>query len=80
MKRVSWKEFRDNGMLWLVNTILHLFGYAIVYEIENEEIIDVYVARVSFRGFSEKLNSDGYIKVSKYLSENINDLLKEAES
>lgn len=80
MKRVSWKEFRDNGMLWLVNTILHLFGYAIVYEIENEEIIDVYVARVSFRGFSEKLNSDGYIKVSKYSSENINDLLKEAES
>lgn len=80
MKRVSWKEFKDNGMLWFVNTILHLFGYAIVYEIDNEEIIDVYVARVSFRGFNEKSNSDGYIKVSKYLFENINDLLKEAES
>ena len=31
----TWKEFRDIKLLWFVNTILHLFGWAIVYE-END--------------------------------------------
>ncbi len=75
----SWKEFRESGLLWWVNMVLHTFGWAIVINIEeNGDISDVYPARVRFRGFAEQDNTDGYQKVSKYLKENSNELVKEA--
>ena len=75
----SWKEFKDSGLLWWINMILHTFGWAIVVEMENDKIIDVYPARVKFRGFGEKNNTEGYIKVSEYMKDNVTDLLKEAK-
>ena len=74
----TWDEFRNSGLLWFINTILHTFGWAIVFEIENEKVINVYPARVKFRGFDEKSNTEGYIKISAYLDENSKELLKEA--
>ena len=77
----SWKEFRDNGFLWWINSLLHVFGWAIVYVYDSEDkelIVDVYPARVSFRGFEEKINSDGYIKLSKYMAVEADELLREA--
>jgi len=73
----TWKEFRDCGFLWWINMILHTFGWAIVVKIENEEIIEVYPARVKFRGFDNENNSDGYIKISEYINENAKILLDE---
>jgi len=76
----EWQEFRDSGLFWWINMILHTFGWALVVEIDNEskEIINAYPARVKFRGFAEKSNTDGYQKVSEYLSENISEIKKEA--
>ena len=82
----SWCEFRKIGLLWLVNSILHLFGWAIVFEFndgagtfnDDTELKYVYPARVKYRGFSEKDNSEGYEKVTEYLNGNIGELLKEA--
>ena len=74
----SWDEFRNSGFLWWINMILHTFGWAIVVTIDDSKIIDVYPARVKFRGFEEKNNDEGYIKVSKYMNENANELLKES--
>ena len=80
IEKKSWKEFRESGFLWWINMILHTFGWAIVYESdENQEISSVYPARVKFRGFNEKSNTDGYIKVSKYIQANAEELLKESE-
>lgn len=79
IEKKSWKEFRDSGFLWWINMVLHTFGWAIVFEMENDEIINVYPARVNFRGFNEKSNTDGYIKVSKYIQANAEELLKESE-
>lgn len=80
IQRKTWKEFQENGLLWWINTILHMFGWAIVIQYgDNQEIEDVYPARVKFRGFNEQSNTQGYINVSKYLTENIDELLKEAE-
>lgn len=77
----TWKEFRESGFLWWINMILHTFGWAIVVNIDdNGEITDAYPARVKFRGFDEKNNIEGYIKVSQYMKENISDLLEEAEN
>jgi len=72
----SIKEFRESGLLWFINNTLHMFGWAIVYDLDNETI---YPARVKYRGFQQDINTNGYIKVSKYLKKNINQLLKEAQ-
>lgn len=79
VNRKSWKEFRESGLLWWINTMLHTFGWALCIEIDDDEIINCYPARVKFRGFGNEQNTDGYIKVSKYLAENIDVLLKESE-
>lgn len=77
----SWNEFRDSGFLWWINMILHTFGWSIIVNIdENGKIVDVYPARVKFRGFSEKDNTKGYIKVSQFIKDNSNELLKEAKN
>lgn len=77
----KWKEFRSTGLLWFINTILHTFGYAIKYKVDREtgDLLDVYPDRVKFRGFSEELNTKGYIKVSQYMRDNADELLKEAK-
>lgn len=76
----TWQEFRDSGLFWWINTILHTFGWAIVVEVEeNGNISNAYPARVKFRGFDEDSNTKGYIKVSQYLSDNAQVLLDESK-
>ena len=76
----DWEEFRKNGLLWFTNTILHLFGYAITMEYdENHKLVDIYPNRVAFRGFSEECNTRGYDNVTKYLQKNIDTLAKESD-
>jgi hypothetical protein len=75
IERKSWEEFRNFGLLWWINMILHTLGWAIVIDIDKNGVItEVYPARVKFRGFDEESNSAGYQKVTKFLKENINDL------
>ena len=79
INKKTWSEFKETGLLWFINGILHLFGWAIVIESENKEITDVYPARVKFRGFSVECSDRGYYNVSKYLQDNIGELIKECE-
>lgn len=76
----TWREFKDSGLLWWINMILHTFGWAIVFEISKREIINVYPARVKYRGFDMKSTENGYIKVSEYMDENSKELLEEARN
>ena len=80
VRKISWEEFRNSGMLWWINMILHTFGLAIVYEMEDGNVTEVYPASIKYRGFSEKDNTDGYKKVSKYINDNASDLMKESRS
>ena len=81
MKRKSWEEFYQSGLLWWINTLLHTFGWAIVVVMDKEtgKVSEVYPARVKFRGFDEKTNEQGYINVSNYLKDNAAELAKEAK-
>ena len=78
VNRKSWEEFKENGLLWWINMILHTFGWAIVFEYENSKVVNVYPARVKYRGFAEQNNIEGYIKVSQYLKDNVDNILKES--
>lgn len=81
INKKSWKQFKDSGLLWFVNSILHVFGWAIVLEVEDDgSIVNAYPARVTFRGFAEKSNTDGYIKLSQYMKENADILLEESKN
>jgi hypothetical protein len=45
----SWEEFRESGLLWWINMILHTFGWAIVLNINDDgEVLEVYPARIIF--------------------------------
>jgi hypothetical protein len=80
----SWEEFRETGLLLIVNQFLHIFGWAIVFDFEKDEhgqikeLKEVYPARVTFRGFSNKSTEANYKKVSQYMKDNAEELLKEA--
>lgn len=81
VNKKTWKQFQDSGLLWWINMILHTFGWAIALNVNEEgEITDAFPARVKYRGFGEKENTDGYIRVSKYIKENVDDMVEEAES
>ena len=80
VEKKSWQEFSDSGLLWWINMLLHTFGWAIAVNVEGDgSISDVYPERVKFRGFNEKINDNGYRKVSKYLKENAEQLEAETE-
>jgi len=85
LEKKSWDEFRKTGMLWFVNRILHVFGWAIVAEMmpappegTHDEVVTVYPARTRFRGFGEKQEEDGFKAISKFMEENAKDLNEEA--
>ena len=79
VEKKTWKEFRDTGFLWWINMILHTFGWSICVEVDDGKIVNAYPARVKYRGFSEKNNTDGYIKVSNYMRKNADELLEESK-
>lgn len=76
----DWSEFRSTGLVLIVNQILHIFGWALVFEVENDEIKSVYPARVKFRGFDNKSTDEAYQKLSKYMLDNAKELNDEAQS
>jgi hypothetical protein len=78
----SWEEFRESGLFWWINMILHTFGWAIVLNVDfdnGEEVLEVYPARVKFRGFDDSFNDEGYAKVTKRLKKDIDELIQEVE-
>lgn len=74
VQRKSWDEFRDAKLLWWINRILHTFGWAIVLVKEDDGTIsDAYPAKVTFRGFSEKSEQEGFEGISKLIKDTDND-------
>jgi hypothetical protein len=77
--RKSWQSFRDTGLVTFVNSFLHIFGWALVFEADGEKILSVYPARVKFRGFDDKSTDRAYKKLSKYMEEHASELKAEAD-
>lgn len=77
--KYSWEEFRENGLLLFVNQILHIFGWAICFNFNQDgNLQEVYPARVRYRGFSAIAVSQAYTKLSKFMKDNADDLYIES--
>ena len=51
----SWDEFRKSGMLWFINRSLHIFGWAILCEYDDEKKIDSCISsKGEMEGFHRK--------------------------
>lgn len=73
----TWAEFQESGMLYVTNVILQFFGWSIIIEfIDNEMIYKP--ARTKYRGFSEEATKCRHAKVAKYLQENWESIVKDA--
>ena len=84
MNRKTWEEFRRTGLLLFVNQFLHIFGWSIVFSYEDGvcegDLTEVFVARVSHRGFDSESQDVAYKSISDFMAENGKELQKEANS
>lgn len=81
VEKQEWEDFRSSGLLWFINQTLHLFGWAIVFNVDKEtgEVKSVFPAKVKFRGFGEKQNTEGYENLTNHIAENIETLKQDVK-
>lgn len=76
LERKGWSEFKEAGLLWWVNCGLHLFGWAIVFDVDDDgSISNVYPAHCKFRGFPTDVDEQGYEALTKHLAARSGDLV-----
>jgi hypothetical protein len=68
---VSIKEFREAGMLCIVNMVLSAFGFAILTDEDDKQLI---IGQVNPLNSEPKYVEGGLQKVAKYLNENLSDI------
>ena len=77
----SWDEFASAGLFWWINRGIHLFGWALVREMDSDEpdakVLRVYPARCRFRGFSEDVEDDGFRRLTADIEANIPNLVRD---
>ena len=76
VKDITGKEFRESGALWFVNSILHLFGMAITWNPDTDELK---ATVVRYRGFDNANNDKGYKMLTNYLKEHVDELEKDCD-
>ncbi len=72
----KWVNFQNCGLLWWINRTLHLFGWNIVfeYDLDTKELLRVYPSRTYCRGFSRDDEDAGFIRLTKYMWDNIDQI------
>lgn len=77
----TWDEFRQSGLAWWINSALHVFGWALVFETSLDGVVlRCFPARTIFRGWDEKSQDEGFKRVSAYLKDNIDEIKSEADA
>lgn len=73
----KWQKFCDSGLMWWINRQLHLFGWAIYRDLDEQgNIISIYPDQCDYKGFTEELEEKGFSKLTNYLVNNISKELK----
>ena len=81
LEQKTWEEVQNTGLLWLINTFLHIFGWTLMTKVDDDgNIIGGVPCRTDYRGFTIDINDEGYLKVTDWLKENIDMLEGDVES
>ncbi len=65
----SWETFRQTGMLWMVNRTLHIFGWSIVVEYDdNDKPLRAYPAQTEWKGFPRNVDDANYDRIDNWLA------------
>lgn len=68
LEPTTWGVFRESGMLWWTNRILHTLGWSIIVEIsEDGKGMNAYPARTTWLGFSPETNDKRWAQFREYL-------------
>lgn len=78
LEKKTWEEFRNTGLLFFVNSFLHIFGWAICLDFEDGCVTNVYPSRCKYRGFDNEIVSISYIKLSEWMKDNADVLYQES--
>lgn len=71
MEEKTWKDFQEAGLFWWINRTLHLFGWSLVYEEHDGEILKVYPAKTKWRGFERATEIEGFQKLTAHIESEI---------
>lgn len=65
----SWQQFRETGLFLFVNHFLHIFGWCIVLEVDDDsgEVLKSYPQRCEYSGFSEESTERAFKRVREFL-------------
>lgn len=64
----AWDEFREIGLLWWVNRVLHVFGWVIYVEVDTKgKTTKVFPGRCTFTGFTEEGETRGHERLQAYI-------------
>ena len=67
VKPKSWTEFRNTGLFTFVNGFLHIFGWAIILDIHEDHVVNLYPAQVDYSGFPEDAMDKAYKNIKNYI-------------
>lgn len=71
IERKEWQEFSNNGLLWIVNKGLLCIGWTIVLvRDEDDNVVDVFPAKVKARYFSKETDEKGRKLFNKFRKDN----------
>ena len=78
LERRSINEFRNSGLLLLTNQFLHIFGWALVAEVDEKgNATELYPAYCKFRGFDNEDTDKAYEQITRHLEKRMPALLKD---
>lgn len=80
IKECPIEEFHKTGLLLFVNQFLHIFGWALVIEMNNDGSgMRLYPSRCKYRGFSTESTTKAYINITKHIEERLPQLLDDVK-
>ena len=74
MKKEDIQTFRDTGLLMFINIFLHIFGWAIVIEIDKDGNYTMNPYKVDYCGFDNDSQDKNYKKIRDYMKNFVNEL------
>ncbi len=80
IERRTWEEFRETGLVKIINVIIRAFGWSIYYEYTNDKkFVQVYPIRCKHMRLGDASMTKAYLNLAKWMNENSEELVKDFE-